>query len=161
MTRIYLPLDNDWLLALTRTRQLGDVPLSAHAVTESLRRALPAADEEELEYAALCDAVDASARRRDGPGERRMVAAADVDRAWVTAVGAPDGVPIDGALIADADADAAVPESAVWVAHAVPLGQVAAFHVDEAGAADDDELLWYDPTELGTFQFSASSGGCV
>ena len=58
------------------------------------------------------------------------MAAADVDDSWVTA--------------ADADGVA----SAVTVSQPVPMQRIASFHVDEKDVADDDELLWYDVTEL-------------
>ena len=38
--------------------------------------------------------------------------------------------------------------SAVTVSEPVPLQRIASFHVDETDVADDDELLWYDVTEL-------------
>jgi len=61
---------------------------------------------------------------------RRVVAAADVDESWV-AVANGGGV-----------------ASAITVSEPVPLQRIASFHVDETDVAADDELLWYDVTEL-------------
>jgi hypothetical protein len=38
--------------------------------------------------------------------------------------------------------------SAVTVSQPVPMQRIASFHVDEHDVADEDELLWYDVTEL-------------
>lgn len=128
-TRIYVPLAPAALRRLVAERSLAP-PLHAHSVTERVERTYLGADEEEWEYAALCDAADAAGLLRESPGARRVVAAADVDPGWVE-------------LAKDTDT-----ESAVVVAEEVPLRRVVAFHVDEAGGTDDDELLWYDATEL-------------
>jgi hypothetical protein len=63
--------------------------------------------------------------------ERRVVAAADVDPAWVSGNGAGDSL------------------AAVEVAQPVALARVVAFHVDETpGDEGMSDLLWYDVTEL-------------
>lgn len=131
-TRIYVPLDAAGLRTLARDGRLGAPPVTACAVTAAVERAFPGADLEELEYAALCDAVDLAGALRAGPGDRRVVAAADVEEAWV---GAHSGERSD------------IP-SLVHVSHPVELAQVVSLHVDEDGAGGDDELLWYDVTEL-------------
>jgi hypothetical protein len=128
LTRVYLPLDAEALRALARTRELDGVPLPAHGVTDALRAAQPAGDEDELEYAALWAAADACTAR----GARRVVAAADVDPAWL------DPAPAGGS------GDV----SALVVTEPVPLQRIASFHVDETGGSEDDELSWYDATEL-------------
>ena len=131
-TRIYLPLNGASLRGLASTRSLDGPPLAAFAVTAPLERSLPGADEEEWEYAALCDAVEAAAALRPGWDSKRVVAAADVDPEWVRE-----------------RAGGAAPPSAVWVTEPVPLRLVVSFHVDEeAGAEGTDDLLWYDATEL-------------
>jgi len=134
-------------------------PLDGHAVTGAVREWYVAGDLEELEYAALTEAAEASLRNlagRRGP-HRRVVVAADVPDAEVT-------VRLDDRF-----------RSAVTVDSAVPLAHVASVHVDEpdaeavvaaaaaalpaADAGDDDarfaldeaeatELLWYDVTEI-------------
>jgi hypothetical protein len=130
LTRIYLPLNAARLRELATSRVLGPAPLTAHGVTGSVRAGDPNGDQEGWEYLALGEAAEASAASLP-PGERRrVVAAADVDGSWVTAPDA-DGV-----------------ASAVTVSQPVPMQRIASFHVDEKDVADDDELLWYDVTEL-------------
>jgi hypothetical protein len=156
--RVYLPTT---LARLARAQAAGrfEGPLDAHAVTGAVREWYSSGDLEELEYAAFTEAVEASLRLLAGEGgpHRRVVVAAD----------APDGEvrPRNGELY----------RSAVTVASAVPLRDVASVHVDEvqaqdvvteavaslpaADAGDDDarfaldeaeatELLWYDVTEI-------------
>jgi hypothetical protein len=131
-TRIYLPLNGSRLQALAASRSLSGAPLAAFAVTSRLERSLPTGEEEEWEYAALCEAVEAAGALRERPDAKRVVAAADVDPAWVVA-SAGDGTPL----------------SAVEVSEAVPLRRIASFHIDELPGADGTEdLLWYDATEL-------------
>jgi hypothetical protein len=127
-TRIYLPLDRTGLRRLAADRQLGPAPLRAFAVTDRVERAVPDGDEELWEYAALAEAA-AAAGDSVGPGHKRVVAAADVEPAWVNVEG---------------DSDAAV-----VVREPVPLARFVAFHVDEsAGDEGTSDLLWYDATEL-------------
>lgn len=131
-SRVYLPLSARGLRALAETREVGTGPQPAFAVTERLERSLPLGDEDEWEYAALCEAVEAAGPLRENDADKRVVAAADVDDEWV-GPRAGDGVAL----------------SAVEVSQPVPLSRVVSFHVDEAGAADSlDDLLWYDATEL-------------
>jgi hypothetical protein len=129
-TRIYLPLNAARLRDLATTRVLGPAPLAAHGVTSNVRAGDPNGDQEGWEYVALGEAAEASAASLPAGERRRVVAAADVDDSWVSA--------------ADADGVA----SAVTVSQAVPMQRIASFHVDEKDVADDDELLWYDVTEL-------------
>jgi hypothetical protein len=130
LTRIYLPLNAARLRELASSRVLGPGPLPAHGVTGSIRAGDPNGDQEGWEYVALGEAAEASAASLPSGERRRVVAAADVDDSWVTA--------------ADADGVA----SAVTVSQPVPMQRIASFHVDEKDVADDDELLWYDVTEL-------------
>lgn len=130
--RIYLPLNATDLGHLAEARELGAAPLRAFAVTERLERSLPTGDDEEWEYAALCDALDAAGERRVDPGDKRVVAAADVDDSSVAPC--PDGSEV---------------LSAVEVAAPVPLRHIVSFHIDESpGAEDPEDLMWYDATEL-------------
>jgi len=162
--RVYLPTTLDGLAAAYLAGAFDAVPLRAHAVTPAVREWYVSGDLEELEYAALTEAAEASLRAlaaavsigRD-PSFRRVVVAADVP---------------DVAVRPRADE---LFRSAVSVAVAVPLEDVASVHVDESEAADvvsaavaalpaadagdDDarfaldeaeatELLWYDVTEI-------------
>jgi len=131
-TRIYLPLDAAGVRRLAREREVGGARgggLRAFAVTEQVERDHPLGDEEEWEYAALSEACDAASSLRGGTGAKRVIVAADVDPAWVTA----------GTGSA----------AAVLIASPVPLSKVVAFHVDETAGDDGlQDLLWYDATEL-------------
>ena len=129
LIRAYLPLDADELRALDETGTLPERPRTAFAVTDKLRVAQPAEDDEGLEYLATQDAAtDAAAR------DLRVVAAVDVDSDLVTERSDTDIV------------------SAVRVTGAPPRRRIASFHVLEpAGERDVDadlELSWYDATEL-------------
>ncbi|MFI8944533.1 DUF6912 family protein [Streptomyces syringium] len=162
--RVYVPLTLPGLAEAHKAGQLGPAPLDAYAVTPALREWYVSDDIEELEYAALSRAAQASLRRiaadPDAP-RRRVVVAVDV----------PEGSAV-------ADPDRALDESAlgeVRLAAAVPLAKAAAVHVDaddaEAdvaaaaaalGAADhgdedarftvdgaeDHELMWFGVQEL-------------
>lgn len=162
--RVYVPLTLPGLAEAHKAGQLGPAPLDAYAVTPALREWYVSDDIEELEYAALSRAAQASLRRLaadpDAP-RRRVVVAVDV----------PEGAAV-------ADPDRALDESAlgeVRLAAAVPLAKAAAVHVDaddaEAdvaaaaaalGAADhgdedarftvdgaeDHELMWFGVQEL-------------
>lgn len=129
LTRTYLPLDAEELAALGEVGSLPERTRRAFAVTDRLRAALPAEDDEGLEYLATQDAAtDAAARGL------RVVASVDVDDDEVTDL---------------SDAEVA---SAVQVSGAPPKRRIASFHVlDPAGERDADvdlELSWYDATEL-------------
>jgi len=130
-TRIYLPMTPDDVRRLAADREVGPAPLRAYAVTQRLERSsAPDLLEEELEYAALTEAVERAAELQGNRVTKRVVAAADVDPAWVA--GAEDaGL------------------AAVEVTQPVPLRLVVSFQVDEtAGDQGLDDLLWYDATEL-------------
>lgn len=129
-TRIYLPLHATRLRELADTRQLSGAPLAAFAVTASIERSLPLGDEEEWEYAALCEAVAAAGELREKDGAKRVVAAADVDPDWVRERPGSD-------------------LGAVEVTEDVPMRNIVSFHIDEQPGADGaEDLLWYDATEL-------------
>ena len=131
-TRIYVPLNASRLRGIGESRVLGEAPFLAYAVTEALRAVTRAAGQDEWEYAALSDAVRSSAALLT-PGEtRRIVAAADVESEVVGSAG--PGTSID--------------ESAVFISEPVALNRIASFHVDGDDSSEDDELLWYDVTEL-------------
>jgi hypothetical protein len=127
-TRIYVPLNAPGARRLAADRQIGSGTLRAFAVTERVERAAPTGDEEEWEYAALTEAIDAATTMRGTEG-RRVVVAADVDPSWVQ----------EGGETA----------ASVRISSPVPLSRVVSFHVDESpGDEGMDDLLWYDATEL-------------
>ena len=111
--RVYLPVSAAQLRLLAVTGELpGSHPV--FTVSDARRRGDPQAEEEELEYDALCEAAEVDL------GPRRIVLAADVDL--------PPGEPhaVDG----------------------IARAQVVAVHVSQAGADEEEELLWYDVSEL-------------
>ncbi|MEV7995652.1 hypothetical protein AB0O67_28250 [Streptomyces sp. NPDC086077] len=162
--RVYVPLTLPGLAEAYRTGEVGAGPLVAYAVTPALREWYVSEDTEELEYAALGRAAQASLRllaaHPDAP-RRRVVVAVDV----------PDGQ-------ASADPGRGIDPASpgeVGVAGAVPLAKVASVHVDSADAeadvaaaagavpaadggdedarflvdgAEDHELLWYATQEI-------------
>jgi hypothetical protein len=162
--RVYIPTTLAGLAEAYKAGELGPVPLDAFAVTPSLREWYVSDDIEELEYAALTRAAQASLRLLaalpDAP-RRRVVVAVDVT---------------DGAVRYDPDSSldpAALGE--VRLTRVVPLGEAAAVHVDaddaepdvrvaadavgavDAGdedaqftvdGAEDHELLWFATQEI-------------
>ncbi len=164
--RVYVPLTLSALADACRAGELGAESFDAFAVTPALREWYVSDDVEELEYAALSRAAQASLRllaAEPGVVRRRAVVAADV----------PD------ASAADPHAGEQLPDAAVLgqvrLAGPVPLAKAAAVHVDapeaeadvaaaaEAlGAADtgdddaqfvvdgaeDHELLWFGLQEV-------------
>jgi hypothetical protein len=152
---------------VARLRERGELgpepdagPIAGHAVTAALREWYAEGDEEELEYVAFTRAAQAALRLlRQAPEAppRRVVVCADVPTRQVIAV--------DGELGA----------SGVRLSGTVPLGAVAAIHVDDTDAiadvaaaaqvieealagdpdaqftvdgAEDHELAWYDVSEI-------------
>ncbi|MHC0433446.1 DUF6912 family protein [Streptomyces sp. O3] len=162
--RVYVPLTLSGLAAAHQAGELGPGPLTAYAVTPSLREWYVTGDIEELEYAALSRAAAGSLRLIAGDpaaARRRVVVAVDVPDS--DAAADPDRGLDPGAL------------GEVRIAAAVPLAKAAAVHVDadEAeedvtaaaaalGAADqgdddaqftvdgaeDHELLWFATQEI-------------
>ncbi|WP_435199637.1 DUF6912 family protein [Janibacter sp. GS2] len=129
--RVYVPLLLDELSDVLTSARLPGRP--AHGVTDALRTIDPEAEEEDLEFEAMCQALDTA--RDLGPG-RRVVAAADVP----SRADAGDGA----RLVGDA---------------AILLTDVVSFHVEEGeGAVGSgyDDLLWYDVTELGVLVSEAA-----
>ncbi|MFI7276856.1 DUF6912 family protein [Streptomyces sp. NPDC049879] len=128
--RVYLPLTTSGLARLRDTGETAPAPLAAYAVTPALRdwyAAGDSRDDEELEYAALGLAAEASLRllaAEPGAARRRVVVAAEV---------------ADG-LVEDASGGVAGEEGepgGVRLTAPVPLRLLAAVHVDEADAETD------------------------
>ncbi len=121
--RVYVPL---LLSELSGADDSGVLPRrAAFAVTGPLRATDPRAEEEDLEFEAMCSALDAARALGEG---RRVVAAADVT--------AGDDGDSTGRLTQQPS---------------VPVADVVSFHVEEgAGPVGTgyDDLLWYDVTEL-------------
>jgi len=130
MTRIYIPLNASGLRSLASDGVVAGAPFTAHAVTDALQALSPGAAEDESEYAALHDAAQTSRGLLTAGESRRIVAAADVSS--------------DSVLPSAADPDTV---SEVTISDPVELKRIASFQVDGDDPADDD-LLWYDVTEL-------------
>jgi hypothetical protein len=126
-TRVYVPVTRAQLADLVEVGKLVG-PRSAHAVTPRFRASWPGVDEEELEYAALGAAAQASWRMRgSGNPARRHVIAADV--------------PLE-------DSGAGEVATAVVIGD-VSLPNVASLHVDLQDVTDlEDDLAWFAPQEL-------------
>ena len=119
--RVFLPSTLQALARALQAGQVGPAPLPGFAVTPALREAYASGDDEELEYAALTEAARASLRMLAGDPaapSRRVVLAAEVPAEQVS-WDARDGEP-----------------ARVVILQEVPLGRLAAAHVDapEAGA---------------------------
>jgi hypothetical protein len=157
--RVYLPATLPALAAVLGRGALGSAPLPAHAVTPALREWYAEGDLEELEYAAMQAAAQASLRRLaadPSAPRRRVVLAADVPDAAVTrapaagrsAVTVSADVLLTDIASAHVDLLDAEPDVAAACA-ALPAAdrgdEDAAFTVD--GAAGH-ELAWYAPQEL-------------
>jgi hypothetical protein len=140
--RVYLPTTLSGLAAAHGGGgfEPGSDPLAGHAVTPAVREWYVAGDLEELEYAALTEAAEASLRLLAGDPttpRRRVVVAADVPDADVRSIAS---VHVD-----EAEAEPVV-VAALEALDAADAGDDdARFLLDEAEAA---ELLWYDVSEL-------------
>lgn len=138
-TRVYLPAT---LGTLAEAYVSGgfSAGYAAHAVTGAVREWYVEGDLEELEYAAMSEAADASLRLLAGElaalaryEYRRVVVAADLPADCVQPVGAaPDGAP---AGRGGGGPTAQPVRSAVRLACRVPLSAVVSVHVDEDAAA--------------------------
>ncbi|WP_018721077.1 DUF6912 family protein [Salinispora fenicalii] len=155
--RVYVPAT---VPMLTLLQTVGLPAASAHAVTPALREWYAEGDEEELEYVAFTRAAQDALQlleADEAAPRRRVVVSADLP---ATTPG-PDETDLGS--------------SAVELSGPVPVGAVAAIHVDGADAAtdvaaaarvmtealggdpdaqftvdgaEDHELEWYDVTEL-------------
>ena len=154
--RVYLPTTPAGLAAAVSA---GSFPASTgHAVTPAIREWYSAGDTDELEYAALTEAAEASLRliatEPDGV-RRRVVLAADIPERLVSPGGRfRSSVSVAGPLGLDAVVSAHVdePEAQATIAAAVEAlpaadggDEDARYLLDEAEAC---ELLWYDASEL-------------
>jgi len=157
--RVYLPAT---LPLLARLSADGELPLpDGFAVTESLRAWYSEGDEEELEYAALTAAARASLRHlADAPDapRRRVVIVSDLPDARVAAEkgdSEPGVIKITGSVrlidiaalhVDEAGAQESVSAAASALSAAAEGDADALFTVD---AVEDYDLLWYGAQELG------------
>lgn len=163
--RVYLPAT---MPLLARLSAEGELPLpDGFAVTESLRAWYAEGDEEELEYAALSAAARSSLRQlsaQPDAARRRVVIASDLPEARITVPKPAD------------DSGEPTEPGVIKITGAVRLIDIAALHVDEAGAqeyvteaaralpaadagdpdalftvdaVEDYDLLWFGAQELG------------
>ncbi|BDH03509.1 DUF6912 family protein [Streptomyces seoulensis] len=156
--RVYVPLTLPGLAKAHETGVLAADPFAAYAVTPALREWCGTEDLEELEYAALGEAANASLRLLAADPEaapRRIVVAVDVpDRAVAPD---PEGLgevtvaasaPLAKAAAVHADADDAEADVIV-AARAVEAAEdgddAARAAVD---GAEDHELLWFATQEI-------------
>lgn len=157
--RVYLPATLPSLRAAAAAGEVGPAPVTAYAVTPTLREWYAEGDAEELEYAALMAAARASLRllahASDAP-PRRVVIAADVPdssaqpaldlhRAAVL-VGVVPLSDVASVHVDGDDADASV-RAAVDAMLAADAGDEDAEFV--VGEADAYELQWYATQEIG------------
>jgi hypothetical protein len=122
LIRVYVPATVPMLAALQASGQLGDGPVTAHAVTPALREWYAEGDEEELEYVAFTRAAQGALRllRHDGTApRRRVVVSADVP---------------SSALLRE---EIELGSSTVTLPKPITLAEVASVHVDSAGAAEE------------------------
>ncbi|GGY97488.1 hypothetical protein CP967_21265 [Streptomyces nitrosporeus] len=162
--RVYVPLTLSGLAEAHGVGEIGPGPLTAYAVTPSLREWYVSDDLEELEYAALSRAASASLRLiagRPDEARRRVVVAVDVpdgeavadpgqalDASSVGEVRIPRAVALAKAAAVHVDADDAEKDVAAAAAAlgAADLGDDdAQFTVD---GAEDHELLWFGLQEI-------------
>jgi hypothetical protein len=121
--RVYLPCTLPALARAVEAGELGPAPLTGYAVTPALTEWYASGDTEELEYVALTEAARASLRLLAADGveaaSRRVVVVAEV----------PDGTLTIGADLEE--------RARVRVAEPVPMGKVAAVHIDDLSAIPD------------------------
>jgi hypothetical protein len=162
--RVYIPTTLTGLADAHKAGELGPVPLDAFAVTPGLREWYVSDDLEELEYAALTRAAQASLRllaAAPAAPRRRVVVAVDVaetavrfdpdrglDPAALGEVRLTGPVALSEAAAVHADADDAQADvgAAAGAVGAADTGDAdAQFTVD---GAEDHELLWFATQEI-------------
>ncbi|MCM2419654.1 hypothetical protein [Streptomyces sp. RKAG293] len=162
--RVYIPTTLSGLAEAHKAGELGPAPLDAYAVTPSLREWYVSDDIEELEYAALTRAAQASLRQlavNPGAPRRRIVLAVDVPDA---AVAFDPDRGLDAAALGEVRLAAVVSMNDAAAVHldatdAEPDVTAAALALGAADAGDDDaqftvdgaedhELLWFATQEI-------------
>ncbi len=125
--RVYLAVGEKGLARLAEGGAIEPGEARVAAVTDAVREAFPDDDEEEREYDALLTAAEMV---QDG---RVVVAAADVPPSWVAPLAAGEG--IDG--------------FEVTLQRPVSGEHLVSLHALPPDAGEDEELSWYDVSELG------------
>lgn len=158
--RIYLAATRPLLAQAHASGRFAESGAACHVVTSALREWYAEADSEELEYAALLEAAEASLRllaAEPGAPSRRVVVAAEVPAGLVQPSRAT--TPRSAAVLAgpverrhvvsvhvdDEEAEADVAAAARALPAAARGDEDAQFVVD---GADGHDLLWYDVTEI-------------
>ena len=159
--RLYLAATLPLLAMAHSSGRFAEPGAACHVVTPALREWYADADAEELEYAALLEAAEASLRLlaadRAAP-RRRVVVAAEVPAGLVqpsrTAVSSRTAALLAGPVerrhvvsvhVDDADAEPDVERAAAALSAAARGDEDAQFVVD---GAEGHDLLWYDVTEV-------------
>ncbi|HEY2947055.1 MAG TPA: hypothetical protein VGJ53_01445 [Micromonosporaceae bacterium] len=160
--RVYVPATVTTLATLQKHGELGPAPVAAHAVTPALREWYAEGDEEELEYVAFTRAAQGALRLLRGDvaaPPRRVVISADLGASEVmredfelgsSVVRLRSPIPLGAVAAIHVDGPAAaadVAEAAAVVEEALAGDPDAQFTVD---GAEDHELEWYDVSELDT-----------
>ncbi len=159
--RVYVPATVALVASLQDDPELKIPAAPAHAVTPALREWYAEGDQEELEYVAFSRAAQEALRLLHADPKaprRRVVVSADVPQQALQVESQELGVsavrlsaPVALSAIASFHIDAAEAEADVAAAaEAVELAgagdEDAQFTVD---SAEDHDLLWYAPEELG------------
>lgn len=158
MMRIYLPATLPMLRQMIASGHLQPVRGIGFAVTGGLHGEYPGADVEDLEYLAMHDAALASLRliTAEGADPVRVVLAVDtdtavrqrddLDRAAIAVPGPVSWAEVVSVHLDGGDA-AGVVRAAAEAIDAADLGDLEAGIV--VGEAEDIDLAWYAPGEIG------------
>lgn len=166
--RVYVPLTLPALAQAHRSGELTAGSADAYAVTPGLREWYASDHVEELEYAALGRAAEASLRRLAGDPEavrRRVVVAVDVpdgsapalaesgggsgaDPGLLGAVRIAGPLALSEAAAVHVDADDAVPDVAAAAAALAAAGQGDTGAQATVEGAEAHELLWFATQEI-------------
>ncbi len=159
--RVYLPATIPVVAETLASGGISQVPVRGYAVTAALREWYSGGDEEQLEYAAMMHAAQASLRllAADSAAPRRRVVLAaevrdadvrimpDLDDPGLVEVMTPVALrDVQSGHVDDRAAEAAIAAAAGALPAADAGDSDAQFVVD---GADDLELLWYATQELG------------
>ncbi|MGH3979074.1 MAG: DUF6912 family protein [Pseudonocardiaceae bacterium] len=159
--RVYVPATVAMLRSFVADGELVPASATAFALTPMLRESYATGDTEELEYAAMMEAARASLRllateldADPGAAPRRVVVSADLDGVRLrpdlddAAVTLPGPVPMGAVAAVHVD----VPEAEDAVRAAAPVIDAADLGDSDAeftlGGAEDHEMAWYARQEV-------------